>query len=131
MAQRPSVYAGLLGKKIEAHRVDCWLVNTGWTGGPHGAGHRMPIAHTRAMVNAALDGKLDGVGYVEDPVFGVRIPTAVPGVPAEVLQPRNTWKDPAAYDAQAKRLAGMFRDNFAQFEDSASDDIKAAGPRTG
>jgi phosphoenolpyruvate carboxykinase (ATP) len=131
MAQRPGVYADLLGKKIDAHQVHCWLVNTGWTGGPHGIGHRMAISHTRAMVNAALDGKLEAVEHAEDPVFGVRVPTTVPGVPAEVLQPRATWADGAAYDAQAKKLAGMFRDNFAQFEDSVSDDVRGAGPRVG
>ena len=129
MAQRPSVYASLLGKKIEQHEVNCWLVNTGWTGGPPGAGHRMKIAYTRAMVNAALDGDLDGVEFVADPVFGVQIPTSVPDVPAEVLQPRNTWEDKDAYDAQAKKLAGMFRANFKQFEENVSDAIKAAAPQ--
>jgi phosphoenolpyruvate carboxykinase (ATP) len=129
MAQRPSVYASLLGKKIEQHDVNCWLVNTGWTGGPPGVGHRMKIAYTRAMVNAALDGELDDVEFVADPVFGVQIPTSVPDVPAEVLQPRNTWADKAAYDAQAKKLAGMFRANFKQFEENVSDEIKAAAPQ--
>ena len=129
MAQRPSVYASLLGKKIEEHNVNCWLVNTGWTGGPPGVGHRMKIAYTRAMVNAALDGDLDDVAFVVDPVFGVQIPTSVPNVPAEVLQPRNTWADKDAYDAQAKKLAGMFRANFKQFEENVADAIKAAAPQ--
>jgi phosphoenolpyruvate carboxykinase (ATP) len=129
MAQRPSVYASLLGKKIEQHDVNCWLVNTGWTGGPPGVGHRMKIAYTRAMVNAALDGDLNGVAFVEDPFFGVQVPTSVPDVPAEVLQPRNTWADKDAYDAQARRLAGMFRANFKQFEENVSDPIKAAAPQ--
>lgn len=129
MAQRPSVYAALLGKKIEQHHVNCWLVNTGWSGGPPGVGSRMKIAYTRAMVNAALDGKLDNVEFVVDPVFGVQAPTSVPDVPAEVLQPRNTWADKDAYDAQARKLAGMFRANFKQFEESVTDEIKAAAPQ--
>ncbi len=129
MAQLPSVYANLLGKKIEEHNVNCWLVNTGWTGGPYGVGERMKIAYTRAMVNAALDGELNDVAFVEDPVFGVQIPTSVPGVPDEVLQPRNTWDDQAAYDAQAAKLAKMFQENFKQFEANVTDEIKAAGPK--
>ena len=129
MAQRPSVYAKLLGKKIEEHNVNCWLVNTGWTGGPYGVGHRMAISDTRAMVNAALDGELNDVEFVEDPIFGLQIPTSVPGVSAEVLQPRNTWDDGAAYDAQAKKLAGMFVENFKQFEENAPAEVTAAGPK--
>jgi len=129
MAQRPSVYASLLGKKIEEHNVNCWLVNTGWSGGPPGVGSRMKIAYTRAMVNAALDGKLDGVKFVEDPNFGVQVPTSVPGVPDDVLQPRNTWADKAAYDAQAKKLAGMFKENFKQFAENVTEEIRAAGPK--
>ncbi|MCB0040615.1 MAG: phosphoenolpyruvate carboxykinase (ATP), partial [Caldilinea sp.] len=129
MAQRPSVYASLLGKKIEEHNVNCWLVNTGWSGGPPGVGSRMKIAYTRAMVNAALDGKLDGVEFVEDPNFGVQVPASVPDVPVEVLQPRNTWADKAAYDAQAKKLAKMFQENFKQFADNVTEEIRAAGPK--
>ncbi len=129
MAQRPSVYAKLLGKKIEEHNVNCWLVNTGWTGGPYGVGHRMAIANTRAMVNAALDGELNDAEFVEDPIFGLQIPTSVPGVPDEVLQPRNTWDDGAAYDAQANKLASMFVENFKQFEENAPAEVSAAGPK--
>ncbi len=131
MTLHPSVYADLLGKKIAEHNVTCWLVNTGWTGGPYGVGQRMKIAYTRAMVNAALNGHLDGVEVVADPIFGVQIPTRCPGVPQEVLFPKNTWSDPAAYDAQAAKLAGMFVANFKQFEDRVSDGVKAAGPRAG
>jgi phosphoenolpyruvate carboxykinase (ATP) len=131
MAQHPSVYAQLLGRKITEHRVNCWLVNTGWSGGPYGVGQRMKIAYTRAMINAALDGKLNGVEYVEDPTFGVHIPTNCPDVPQEVLIPRNTWGDKAAYDAQAKKLAGMFGQNFKQFEGDVSAEIRAAGPKVG
>lgn len=128
MALRPSVYAKLLGDKIAKHNVRCWLVNTGWTGGPYGVGHRMKIQHTRAMLNAALEGKLDGVEFVEDPVFRVSIPKTVDGVPPDVLSPRATWEDKDAYDKKAKELAGMFRKNFEKFADGAPEEVKAAGP---
>ncbi len=131
MAQHPSVYAELLGKKIAEHKVTCWLVNTGWTAGPYGVGHRMKIAHTRAMVNAALNNELDNVAYVTDPVFGVQVPSSCPGVPGEVLIPRNTWTDQAAYDTQARKLAQMFVNNFKGFEDQVAADIKAAAPQVG
>jgi phosphoenolpyruvate carboxykinase (ATP) len=131
MTQRPIVYANLLGKKITAHKVNCWLVNTGWTGGPYGVGKRMKIAHTRAMINAALNGQLNNVAYAADPIFGVQVPTLCPNVPAEVLTPRNTWSDGQAYDEQAKKLAGMFIENFKQFEEEVSDGVKAAGPIAG
>ena len=129
MAQRPSVYAQLLGKKIIDHDVTVWLVNTGWSGGPYGVGKRMKIAYTRAMVNAALDGKLNDVEFVEDPNFGVQVPTTCPNVPEEVLIPRNTWADKDDYDAQAKKLAGMFVENFKQFAENVTEGIRAAGPR--
>jgi phosphoenolpyruvate carboxykinase (ATP) len=129
MAHHPGVYAKLLGKKIAEHNATCWLINTGWSGGPYGVGSRMKIAYTRAMVNAALNGALDNVEYVTDPVFGVQVPTACPNVPSEVLIPRNTWSDGEAYDAQAKKLAGMFVENFKDFEDQVTDQIKAAGPK--
>jgi phosphoenolpyruvate carboxykinase (ATP) len=128
MAQHPSVYAQLLGKKIAEHKVQCWLVNTGWTGGPPGVGSRMKLAYTRAMVNAALNGELTDGGFVQDPVFGVMVPTACPDVPAEILQPRNTWGDKAAFDAQARKLASMFVANFQQYADQASEAIRAAAP---
>ncbi|MCK4726379.1 MAG: phosphoenolpyruvate carboxykinase (ATP), partial [Anaerolineales bacterium] len=128
MAQHPSVYADLLGKKIAQHDVNCWLINTGWTGGPYGEGHRMEIAYTRAMVNAALRGDLKDVSYVDDPIFGIQVPTSCPGVPSELLMPRNTWSDSADYDAQAKQLASMFIDNFKQFEDHIPESVVTAGP---
>jgi phosphoenolpyruvate carboxykinase (ATP) len=106
-----------------------WLVNTGWTGGPYGTGSRMKIAHTRAMIRAALSGQLDGTPYETDPLFNLAVPTACPGVPAEVLTPRNTWRDPAAYDEQARKLARMFAENFKAFEADATPDVRAAGPR--
>jgi phosphoenolpyruvate carboxykinase (ATP) len=130
MAHHPSRYAELLGEKISKHNVKCWLVNTGWTAGPYGVGNRMKIAYTRAMVDAALNGKLDDVEYIPDPVFGVHVPVECPGVADEVLIPRNTWTDQAAYDQQAAKLANMFVENFKQFEDQASQEIIAAGPMT-
>ena len=129
MTQHPNVYAELLGEKIAKHEVKCWLVNTGWTGGPYGVGHRMKIAHTRAMVNAALDGDLADVEYVTDPIFGLEVPQTCPNVPNEVLNPKNTWEDKAAYDEQAKKLAAMFNENFKQFEAQVSDEVKKTAPK--
>jgi phosphoenolpyruvate carboxykinase (ATP) len=127
----PAVYAEMLGKRIAKHRVNVWLVNTGWTGGPYGTGHRMSLAHTRSMLRAALAGQLDAVAYAPDPIFGLHIPAAVPGVPGEVLQPRGTWKDPGSYDAQAKKLAQLFRANFAKFADNVPASVRDAGPKAG
>jgi phosphoenolpyruvate carboxykinase (ATP) len=129
LPRHPGVYAELLGERLREHGAKVWLVNTGWSGGAYGVGARMKLSHTRAMVNAALAGKLDDAEYVADPVFGIDVPTAVPGVPPEVLQPRGTWADPEAYDAQAAKLAKMFKDNFEQFADQVSDEVKAAAPR--
>ena len=124
----PGVYAKMLGEKIAKHGARVWLVNTGWTGGPYGTGSRMKLPHTRSMVRAALAGALENAKYVKDPVFGFDVPTSVPDVPAEVLTPRSTWPDAAAYDAQAKKLAGMLRENFKQFESQVGPEVKAAGP---
>ena len=129
MVRHPTVYANLLGERIATHRAKVWLVNTGWTGGPHGVGHRMPIGHTRAMITAALSGQLDDVAAETHPVFNVEVPLSCPGVPPEALSPRGTWSDGAAYDAQARKLAGMFAENFVSFEAGADDAVKAAGPR--
>ena len=129
MPRHPGVYAKLLGERIERYGVRTWLVNTGWTGGPYGVGHRISIAYTRAMVHAALGGELEGVPMVTDPIFRLRVPTACPAVPAEVLQPRSTWADPAAYDEQARKLARMFAENFRTFADGVSPEILAAAPR--
>ena len=126
----PNVYANMLREKIAAHGSRVWLVNTGWTGGPYGIGNRMKIAHTRAMITAALGGQLDKVQYRRHAVFNVDVPTSCPGVPSDVLDPRSTWQDKAAYDEQARRLAGMFIENFRSFEDDVPSSVKEAGPRT-
>ena len=124
----PTKYAEMLGRLIDAHGCRVWLVNTGWSGGPYGVGKRMKIAYTRSMVHAILDGTLDDVATREDPVFGLAVPTAVRNVPAEVLDPRGTWPDAAAYDTQARTLAAMFRENFAKLSPTAQS-LQAAGPR--
>jgi len=129
MALHPSVYAGLLGRKIEKHGVHCWLVNTGWSGGPFGVGTRMKIGYTRAMVAAALDGRLADAETRVDPVFGVHVPVSCPGVPPEVLDPRGTWKDKEAYDRAARELAERFRKNFAAYEEHVDEAVRAASPR--
>jgi phosphoenolpyruvate carboxykinase (ATP) len=125
MVHHPTVYAGLLGKRIAQHEASCWLVNTGWTGGPYGVGTRMKIAYTRAMINAAIDGRLASAAFEPEPFFGLAIPTAVPDVPNDVLNPRNAWADENAYDAQAKKLAGLFAANFKKFEPQASPELLA------
>jgi phosphoenolpyruvate carboxykinase (ATP) len=127
----PTVYAELLAEKIREHDVKVWLVNTGWTGGPHGVGHRFALAHTRAIIDAILGGELDDVEYATDEVFGLSFPTSVPNVPDEALNPRASWEDREAYDRMANRLAGMFVKNFEQFADQASEEIMAAAPRVG
>jgi phosphoenolpyruvate carboxykinase (ATP) len=128
MPLHPMVYADLLGEKIAEHGVRVWLVNTGWTGGPYGVGERFKIAHSRAVVRAAIAGDLDDVEYRVDPVFGFEVPTSCPNLPAELLDPRTTWADPGAYDAKAKELGIRFVENFEQFADQAGRDIIEAGP---
>ena len=129
MPRPPGEYARMLVERMERYGAQAWLVNTGWTGGPYGTGERMNINHTRSMVRAALDGRLDDVPTVTDPIFGVEVPTSCPDVPSEVLQPRATWPDPEAYDTQAKRLAEMFAENFERYAEGVGDDVRAAGPR--
>jgi len=125
----PALYAEMLGKRIRQHTVRVWLVNTGWTGGPYGGGSRMNLGYTRAMLRAALAGKLDDVAGTPDPVFGVMVPSAVPGVPTDVLTPRATWADKAAYDAQARKLAGLFQKNFEKYAAGVPPSVLAAGPK--
>ncbi len=130
LPQEPAVYARMLGEKLDAHpHATVWLVNTGWTGGPFGEGHRMPIAATRALLRAALDEGLRSSEYREDPVFGFEVPVSVPGVEDALLDPRSTWADPDAYDRKARELARMFRDTFERFAESAGPTVSAAGPR--
>ena len=124
LPQPPSVYADMLGRKLDEHGAAVWLVNTGWTGGPFGEGERMPIAATRALLSAALAGELDHVEYRVDPNFGFRVPLDVPGVDSKLLDPRSTWRDPERYDRKARELAQMFRENFEKFPDA----LAAAGP---
>lgn len=125
---RPPVeYAKQLAEKIKKHNANVWLLNTGWSGGAYGVGKRFSLKYTRAMVTAIMDGSLAKAKYTPDPVFGLPLPEAVPGVPAEVLNPRNTWSDGAAYDAQAKKLAKLFRENDAKFE--MPEAVRGAGPR--
>jgi phosphoenolpyruvate carboxykinase (ATP) len=125
----PGVYAAMLGEKIARHGAAVWLVNTGWTGGPYGTGHRMKLAHTRRMVTAALAGDLDNGGFLTEPVFGFAVPASIEGVPDRILTPRGTWASEAAYDEQAARLAAMFRENFGAFADQVPAEVAAAGPR--
>jgi phosphoenolpyruvate carboxykinase (ATP) len=126
MVHHPTVYSKLLGERIAEHAVACWLVNTGWIGGAPGVGHRMKLAYTRAMVNAAIDGRLASVTFAPEPFFGLMIPSSVPGVPSDILNPRGAWSDPAAYDEAAKGLAGLFFENFKRFAEHASPDVLAA-----
>jgi phosphoenolpyruvate carboxykinase (ATP) len=129
MVLHPGVYAGLLGEKIQQHKADCWLVNTGWSGGPYGEGSRMKIGYTRAMIRAILNGSLAQVETRPDSVFGVGVPVSCPGVPEEVLQPRNTWKDKDAYDQKARDLSQRFNDNFKKYEEGVTEAVRAAAPK--
>jgi phosphoenolpyruvate carboxykinase (ATP) len=128
LPQRPTVYARMLGEKLDEHpEARVWLVNTGWTGGPYGEGERMPIAATRALLRAALDGELEHVEYRSDPIFGFEVPVELPGVDSRLLDPRSTWRAPDAYDEKARYLATRFRENFQKFD--ADENVVAAGPR--
>jgi phosphoenolpyruvate carboxykinase (ATP) len=129
MVLHPGVYADLLGKKMTEHRAACWLVNTGWSGGPYGTGARMKISYTRAMIRAILSGSLAEVETQPDPVFGVGVPLSCPEVPTEVLQPRNTWADKEAYDQKARDLARLFNENFRKYEAGVSEAVRAAAPK--
>ncbi len=129
LALPPHFYADLLGKKVVEHNTNVWLVNTGWIGGSASTSDRVPIAFTRAMIHAALSGALLDVSFERHPVFGVMVPERCPGVPQNVLNPRNVWSDPKAYDAQARKLAGMFEKNFTQFAPTLPPEVRAAGPR--
>jgi phosphoenolpyruvate carboxykinase (ATP) len=130
MPRHPGEYAAMFTERLASHDATVWLVNTGWTGGPYGVGERMNIDHTRAMVRAALGGRLQDVPMRLDPIFGVEVPTEVPDVPAAFLDPRSTWADQVAYDRAAQKLAAMFAANFSAFADGVGEEIRSAGPRT-
>lgn len=125
----PGKYAEMLGKKMKEHNVNVWMINTGWSGGSYGVGSRMKLSYTRAMITAALEGKLDNVEYEAHPVFGMMMPKTCDGVPAEILNPRNTWADKAAYDAKAKDLAGQFIKNFEKYAAGVNEETLAAAPK--
>jgi phosphoenolpyruvate carboxykinase (ATP) len=129
MPLHPGVYAGMLGKKIKDHNVSVWMVNTGWTGGGYGVGSRMKLEYTRAMITAALEGKLDNVSYQPHSVFGMMIPRECPNVPSEILSAEFTWKDKDAYTKTATRLARYFIQNFEKYKDNVSEEILAATPK--
>src|SRR5690606_12411947 len=124
----PKVYANMLGEKMEEHQTEVYLVNTGWTGGPYGVGERMNLQYTRAMVSAALQGQFEHVNFVQDPVFGLHVPTECPDVPSDILQPRGTWQNAEEYDKKAHELAERFARNFEKFADVPKA-VKQAGPR--
>ena len=128
MALHPTVYARLLGEKIKTHKVNCWLINTGWSGGPYGVGKRIHLPYTRAMVKAALNGSLADVETRHDPIFKLDVPVRCEGVPDEILDPKKTWEDPDAYDEKARELAGRFKENFKKFEDHADEAIRSCVP---
>ncbi|MEM9192538.1 MAG: phosphoenolpyruvate carboxykinase (ATP), partial [Myxococcota bacterium] len=125
----PTKYAELLAERIRAHHANVWLVNTGWTGGPFGEGSRMKLSYTRAIIDAIHNGALHDAPTTSDPVFGVAVPTECPGVPSEVLIPKNTWADKAKFDETAKKLAFLFKGNFEKYEEKATDAVRAAGPQ--
>src|SRR4030095_3362779 len=129
MPRHPSVYGNLLKERIARGQVDCWLVNTGWTGGKYGTGKRMPIKETRALLNAALDGSLKNVEFRKDPNFGFEVPVSVPGVDSKLLDPRATWADPAEYARAAAKLVDLFVANFAQFADQVDEGVRQAAPK--
>ena len=129
LPQPPAVYAHMLGERLDRHGATVWLVNTGWTGGPYGEGERMPITATRALLHAALSGGVADTQFRADELFGFEVPVRVPGIDSALLDPRSTWSDQEAYDRKAADLARMFRENFAQFEDTVDDSVVAAGPR--
>ncbi|HRF26872.1 MAG TPA: phosphoenolpyruvate carboxykinase (ATP), partial [Ferruginibacter sp.] len=125
----PGKYAEMLGEKMRKHNVNVWMINTGWSGGPYGVGQRMKLPYTRAMITAALEGKLDNAEFEAHSVFGMMMPKECPGVPAEVLNPRNTWANKEEYDAKAKDLAAQFIKNFEKYASGVSEEILAAAPK--
>ena len=129
MVHQPDFYARLLKEKVLRYGADCWLVNTGWVGGQYGVGKRISIRYTRAMLNAALSGKLRDVEFKTDPIFGFQVPTTCPDVPDSVLDPATSWPNRELYRQRYTQLAARFIDNFKKFADDCTDDVKAAGPK--
>jgi phosphoenolpyruvate carboxykinase (ATP) len=129
MVHHPAFYADLLKRKIERYGVNCWLLNTGWVGGAYGVGKRISIGHTRAILSAALSGKLDDVEFREDPVFGFGVPLTCEGVSDEVLDPASSWPSEEVYFDKYRQLASRFRENFKKFQDESGEEILAAGPK--
>ena len=130
MPLHPTKYASMLSEKMTKSGVNVWLINTGWSGGGYGVGSRMKLSYTRAMITAAMTGELDGVDYIQHPIFGLNMPVSCAGVPSELLDPRTTWNDSDAYDEAAMELAQKFADNFEQFEAEASEEILSGAPKT-
>jgi phosphoenolpyruvate carboxykinase (ATP) len=124
----PGKYADMLGKKMKAHQVNVWMINTGWSGGPYGIGKRMKLDYTRSMITAALNGELEKVDFIKHPVFGMLIPSSCPDVPAEILDPQNTWPDKNEYMIKSKQLAGLFIKNFEKYISGVTPEIIAAAP---
>jgi phosphoenolpyruvate carboxykinase (ATP) len=131
MPLHPTRYAEMLSKKMKEANVNVWLINTGWSGGPYGVGSRIKLRYTRAMITAALEGKLDDQEFKREPFFGLYLPESCPDVPDEVLFPKQTWKDPSAYDEKADELAGSFHENFEKFSDYGNDEIMEGSPDVG
>lgn len=129
MPLHPGKYAEMLAEKMQQSGANVWLINTGWSGGEYGTGSRIKLKYTRAMIHAALDGKLDDVEFKNHEVFGLAMPTECPNVPDEILDPRNTWEDKEAYDTKANNLASKFINNFKKFESGVNEDIRNAAPR--
>ena len=127
MPRPPMVYADWLANRIDQIGSDVWILNTGWTGGPYGTGERFSLKYTRAFVTAILNGTLRNVDFIDDPIFGLWMPKSAPNVPSDILHPRSTWSDVEAYDVQARKLAGLFRDNDNKY--SLAEEVRAAGPR--
>jgi phosphoenolpyruvate carboxykinase (ATP) len=125
-----TTYSAMLSERLREHGVRCYLINTGWSGGPYGVGERIDIAATREMVRAVIENKLEDAQTRKDPFFGLDVPLEVPGVPNRILDPRETWDDKDAYDEQAKKLADLFRENFSKFEDEVSEEVRNAGPHS-
>jgi len=126
----PTKYAELLGQKLKGDKVNVWLVNTGWSGGSYGTGERIKLSYTRAMITAALDGKLDQVDYLRHTVFGLKMPTECEGVPSNLLNPKNTWDNVRKYDETAEKLASQFNENFKKYQSFANDEIRSGAPQT-